>query len=55
MDEIAAGLAQGQIQVFAGPLYGRNGQLLLSAGESYQEPCSAPGWNQLPLGVTVLR
>ncbi len=55
VDEIAAGLAQGQIQVFAGPLYGRNGQLLLSAGESYQEPCSAPGWNQLPLGVTVLR
>jgi len=47
-------LISGELAVYAGPLYSPEGELLLEAGETYQEPCSAPGWDRLVAGITVL-
>lgn len=50
-----AALASGEAAVFSGPLLDSDGQALLEEGEVYSEPLSAPGWDRLPEGVTVVK
>lgn len=56
IETAAAGLTDGSVQVFAGPLFDTTGQEIVKEGEAYQEneTSSAPSWDKIIDGITVL-
>ena len=51
-----AGLLDGSVKAFAGPLYDNNGAILVAEGDAYDENAtsSAPSWDKIVKGITVL-
>ena len=52
--EAAKARILGGWSVFTGPIIGNDGRQILAAGEEWTEPLSAPSWNFIIQGVTVL-
>jgi basic membrane protein A len=45
---------RGGWNIFTGPIYGADGARILADGELWIEPISAPSWNHIVRGITVL-
>jgi basic membrane protein A and related proteins len=57
VDSVRAGIVDGSIEVFAGPLVDNEGLEVVAAGDFYDESgtASAPSWFHILEGVTVIR
>jgi basic membrane protein A len=45
---------RGGRNIFTGPIYGADGTQILASGVEWIEPISAPSWNHIVRGITVL-
>jgi basic membrane protein A len=45
---------RGGWNIFTGPIYGADGTRILADGEQWREPISAPSWNHIVRGITVI-
>jgi len=39
--------------VFTGPLYDNDGEIVVAEGDAFVEPASAPSWEHILQGITV--
>ena len=47
-------IVSGELQIWAGPLYDNEGNEVVKAGEVFVEPQSAPSFNHILKGITIL-